>query len=198
MEGVLCALFAHVSVVVARIPYHGLGGVCPQRFVETHDATLFENYCTLWLLHLDRVPEHLREDICYSKCLTSETCLFHVFSYESQECVLCVRNLERVDIASVGSRVSQLARNIVEGVAIQSRIGIVDTIQNKNMVTLNCTSEMFGFVHANNPTEAIDIPPSSQITFLHFCTDSTGKLNGFTIEIGDINRTALCTANPVG
>ena len=47
--------------------------LCLGRFKEEEDTHLFHNYGTPWILPQERAPAHLREDICYSRCIYSDT-----------------------------------------------------------------------------------------------------------------------------
>ena len=115
---------------------------------------------------------------------------------DTYQCIVCIRDLSQMEIASVGGLVAPMETDIAEGEPIQSRTGIAQEIIDRNMLDINCTSELLGHDIAGLNRGSIDIAPDSQITYLQFCNRADGFINGFAIAIdnGPI-MDHLCLAN---
>ena len=172
-----------------------IDGSCPIQFRHEHNATLFTYFCETYLLPLNRVPEHHQNDVCYSKCLVATRCLFYTFNETEGQCIVCVRDPDVIDAQSVSAQLEPLDVEFHDLGPIQARIEASEQIKGNAMLTMNCSSAVFGGFELTN---AIDIPPTSQIRQWHFCSsDISGgnnrKIRGFNLTIDEVSANGTST-----
>ena len=191
MNLTICILSICMNIALSQLlPY-----TCHNKFEEATSAENFIDYCIPYILPLERALEHVRADICYSKCVPSETCLYYRFSQEAQQCVLCVRNASLIDIHSLGIASLDIEAIILNGEVIHSRMGMQHKIVNKNMVKLNCQSEVLGNPDTTMLQGSIELP--ADLTYLRFCYKNQGNVYGFEYDIGAGRMVVACTHDPV-
>ena len=80
------------------------GQVCPNKFAENSNfVSTFHRYCNRYSFSLTRIQTHFREDTCFSKCATFETCAYYMYDVINTQCVVCLRDRERFGELNVGS-----------------------------------------------------------------------------------------------
>ena len=173
------------------------GSTCPVQFEVLQDTTLLHDYCTKWILPLDRVPPHLKRDVCFSRCLLYDTCYYYMFVQEFERCGICVRDINLIDVVSAGSEFSPFLQTPNANHISHVRSEILESINNGNLLTFDCSTPDFGSVFSS--VDTLEIPHDLHITSLQVCVRSMGStFYGFNvIATGGFNETVGCAVDPV-
>ena len=119
----ILSFFVVVLLHFVHAYYEGLQDTCPLRFEQSTDATVFDDYCQAYFITLARVPGELGQEVCYSKCLESETCWSYYYETELNRCHVCLRKMERFQPNGLPSNLVRSVDIPPAGVAFQARIG---------------------------------------------------------------------------
>ena len=158
---------------------------CPTVFEENTEVAALSYYCTVYSYSVARIPVHLHEDICYSKCLIHEKCLYFHYDVTITHCVMCLQNdvTEHVVNLQTGSELEPFpVTSFPPEVVVHSRI---DTCA---ILTDNCATSRFGGGGGQYNYDVI--PMDTTISSIQFCSLASNArwrhyLGGFNITLSN-------------
>ena len=130
--------------LITNILSQSLNGVCPTRFEDFTDATIFNHFCSVYHFYLERVPEPYRDDVCYSKCTVVDTCWYYYYESATSLCHVCLRKPDRFHVNGLMSELIVSANVPAEGVMLQARIGRASEVQSHEYLYMDCSSPYIG------------------------------------------------------
>ena len=153
---------------------------CPVTFEQHSDLNHFGDYCQRMAFSLIRIkPDAYRENICYSKCLQSDTCVYYSYDAMTTFCIVCLRRLSEFAYPKTGT---ELVDYGFEPGTIFARIGLHIDPNACDFLDYTCATRWFGGF-SGGEYNTLEIPNDAQITSLQFCQDLGYQeyLGGFKI-----------------
>ena len=172
-----CVLYVYSTILLGRLEAFALSTTqskCPVTFEDQSDLNYFGDYCQRMAFSLIRIkPDAYRENICYSKCLQSDTCVYYSYDATTTFCIVCLRRLLEFVNPKTGS---ELVEYGLEPAYMFARVGLHINATACDFLDYTCATRWFGSTSGVYDNLIMD----QRITSIQFCQD-VERLGGFEI-----------------